>query len=154
MARIETAPGGDLPLESAPRHTEVDLAYGELTQVVLPADLKAPFAARALLALCLRPLLGARALGDAQLLVSEMVTNSLLHGALGDREGIVVRMQLGAESLRLEVHNPGMTGTVASNDGAASGRRGFGLDLVCLLGARWGVRRDEDTCVWVEMARA
>jgi hypothetical protein len=56
--------------------------------------------------------------------------------------------------LRLEVQNRGITVTIASNGGAAADLCGLGLDLVCLLSARWGVSRGEDTCVWVEVALA
>lgn len=164
MARVEVAPDGDSRREPARR--DVDLAsehdavalpagpFGGLTRVVLPADLKAPFAARTLLRLCYGPLLDARVLSDARLVLSELVTNCLRHGALGDGDGIVVRVRLGAESLRLEVHNRGIAGDVALNGSDAVRGRSLGLDIVRLLSVRWGVRRGEDTCVWVEMARA
>jgi anti-sigma regulatory factor (Ser/Thr protein kinase) len=127
---------------------------GDLTQIVLPADPRAPSAARTLLGLCVGPLLDTRVLSDAQLLVSELVTNSLVHGGLGVDEGIVVRIQLDSDALRLEVRNPGVTGTIASNGGDPMLGRGFGLDLVSLLSADWGVRRDGDTAVWAEVSRA
>ena len=126
---------------------------GDLTQVVLPADRRAPSAARTLLGLCFGPLLDARVLTDAQLLVSELVTNSLVHGWIGDDEGIVVRIRLDSEALRLEVRNPGVTGTIASNGGDAGRGHGFGLELVSLLSTDWGVHRDGDTTVWAEVSR-
>ena len=147
MARAEIAPDGDSPLQRTPQ------ALGDLAQVVLPADEKAPTAARRMLRLRFGPVLDARVASDAQLLVSELVTNNLLHGALDGEDSIVVRMQLHAETLRLEVHNHGATGTFAANGGDPL-RGHFGLDLVRLLGARWGIRRGEDACIWVEMARA
>jgi anti-sigma regulatory factor (Ser/Thr protein kinase) len=151
-----SAPGngnGDAPAAPAGGPPQAG-PHSDLTQIVLPADRKAPGAARALLGLCLGSLLGARMLDDAQLLVSEVVTNSIVHGALGDGASIVVRVHLAADALRLEVHNPGITGTIAAGGGDLEGGRGFGLELVSLLSTRWGVRRDVDTCVWVEMARA
>jgi len=51
------------------------------------------------------------------------------------------------------VRNPGVTGTIASNGGDPVRGRGFGLDLVSLLSADWGVRRDGNTAVWAEMSR-
>jgi len=126
---------------------------GGLTQIVLPADRRAPSAARTLLDLCVGPLLDARVLSDAQLLVSELVTNSLVHGAIGEHEGIVVRIRLDGEALQIEVRNPGVTGTIASNGGDRERGRGFGLDLVSLLSTDWGVRRDGNTAVWAEMSR-
>jgi anti-sigma regulatory factor (Ser/Thr protein kinase) len=130
---------------------------GGLTQAVLPADRKAPSAARALLRrFCLGRSLDARMLSDAQLLMSELVTNAVLHGARGDGDSIVVRIRLDAYALRLEVHNAGLSGTIAANgsDGHLDRGRGRGLDLVTMLSTTWGVRREADTCVWVEMARA
>lgn len=126
---------------------------GDLTQMVLPADPRAPSAARTLLGLCVGPLLDSRVLSDAQLLISELVTNSLVHGGLGVDEGIVVRIQLDSDALQLEVRNPGVTGTIASTGGDPVGGRGFGLDLVSLLSTEWGVRRDGHTAVWAEVSR-
>lgn len=166
MARVEVAPDGDSRREPARRdvdqaseHDAVALPagpFGGLTQVVLPADMKAPFAARTLLRLCYGPLLDARVLSDARLVLSELVTACLRHGALGDGDGdgIVVRVRLGAESVLLEVHHRGIAGDVALNGSDAVRGRSLGLDIVRLLSVRWGVRRGEDTCVWVEMARA
>jgi anti-sigma regulatory factor (Ser/Thr protein kinase) len=125
-----------------------------LTQAVLPADRKAPAAARTLLGLCAGPYLDARVLSDAQLVLSELVTNSLVHAGLGGEDSIVVRVARGAGTLRLEVRNPGVVGEIASDGGDRARGRGFGLELVTLLSTSWGVRRDRDTCVWVEMGRA
>jgi anti-sigma regulatory factor (Ser/Thr protein kinase) len=130
-----------------------------LTHAVLPADRKAPSAARSLLLrFCLGRSLDARMLSDAQLLMSEFVTNAVLHGARSDSDSIVVRFHLDAETLRLEVHDAGLTGTIAANGSDAHRDRdrshGRGLDLVTMLSTAWGVRREADTCVWLEMARA
>jgi anti-sigma regulatory factor (Ser/Thr protein kinase) len=144
----------DRSIETSARAGDgADLA-GDQTQIVLPADRTAPFAARTLLGLCAGPLLDARVLSDAQLLVSELVTNSLLHSGMGDHESIVVRIRLDSTALRLEVRNPGVTGTIASNGGDPEQGRGFGLDLVSLLSTSWGVRRDRDTAVWADVSRA
>ena len=43
---------------------------------------------------------------------------------------------------------------IASNGGHRERGCGFGLQLVTLHSTDWGVRRDQDTCVWVEMRRA
>src|SRR5215217_8379636 len=141
-----------LRLELAQRHSPAVFA-GDLTQIVLPADRRAPSAARTLLALCVGSLLDARVLSDAQLLISELVTNSLVHGGIGDHEGIVVSIRLDGDALQLEVRNPGVTGTIASNGGDPERGSGFGLDVVSLLSTDWGVRRDDDTAVWVHMSR-
>ncbi len=126
---------------------------GTLTQIVLPADRRAPSSARTLLDLCVGGLVDARVLSDAQLLISELVTNSIVHSGIGARDEVVVRIRLGSEALELEVRNKGVTGTIASNGGDPERGRGFGLDLVGLLSADWGVRRDGDTTVWAEVSR-
>jgi anti-sigma regulatory factor (Ser/Thr protein kinase) len=130
------------------------LLAGDLTQLVIPADRRAPASARTLLDFCVGSLLDARVLSDAQLLVSELVTNSLVHGGIGDHDAIVVRISLDSETLQIEVRNPGITGTIASNGGDPEQGRGFGLDLVGLLSSDWGVRRDGSTAVWAEVSRA
>jgi len=136
----------EFSLDSGPR-------AGDMTQAVLPADRRAPSAARTLLGLCVGPLLDARVLTDAQLLVSELVTNSLVHSGIGDHDGIVVRLWLDDEALQLEVRNPGVMGAIASNGGDPERGRGFGLELVSLLSTDWGVRRDGNTTVWAEVSR-
>jgi len=128
---------------------------GGLTQVRLPADTKAPAAARTLLlSFCLGRSLDARMLSDAQLVLSEVVTNAVVHGSRAHNGGgIVVRIRLDAATLRLEVQNAGITGTIAANGSNGNADSGFGLDLVTMLSTTWGVRRQADTCVWVEMGR-
>jgi serine/threonine-protein kinase RsbW len=88
---------------------------------------------------------------DMQLLVSELVTNSLCHAGLGADDVVRVTASLDNGSLRLEVENPGVAGDVAARPPGAGGG-GFGLQLVAALADRWGVVRDGRTRVWVEMA--
>jgi anti-sigma regulatory factor (Ser/Thr protein kinase) len=156
MSTIDSSANGEAPraTSSAPGGDARDRRFGMLAEIALPTGSAAPGAARMVVAHCLNGLVSQQILLDAQLLVSEVVTNSIVHGALGDGASIVVRVHLAADALRLEVHNPGITGTIAAGGGDLEGGRGFGLELVSLLSTRWGVRRDVDTCVWVEMARA
>ena len=128
--------------------------FGELAEIALPTSPRAPGAARQVIAHCLLRLVGPRTLHDAQLLVSELVTNSLRHGDLDERDIVLVRIYLAAETLRLEVENPGTAGVVASNGPDPVDGRGFGLQLLELLASRWGVSRGHSTSVWFEMARA
>jgi anti-sigma regulatory factor (Ser/Thr protein kinase) len=128
---------------------------GRLAEIALPAGAGAPGAARMVIAHCLTGLVAERILHDAELLVSELVTNSLDHGQLGDGDAVLVRVFLAAETLRLEIENPGTAGAVASLPaGRRSGRGGFGLELVDRVAARWGVSRGHNTNVWFEMGRA
>jgi anti-sigma regulatory factor (Ser/Thr protein kinase) len=130
-------------------------ALGELAEIALPTGSGAPGAARMVAAHCLTGLVAPRVLHDAELLVSELVTNSLDHGELGEHETVLVRIYLTAKTLRLEIEDAGTAGVVAANrSGRSTGRGGFGLELLDLLAARWGVNRDHGTIVWFEMGRA
>jgi anti-sigma regulatory factor (Ser/Thr protein kinase) len=91
-------------------------------------------------------------LDDAQLLLSELVTNGLRHAGLGTGDMLAVRASIDDGLLRVEVENPGMVGEVAPRPPDLDGAGGFGLQLVDALTDRWGVIRDGGTCVWAEMA--
>jgi anti-sigma regulatory factor (Ser/Thr protein kinase) len=125
-----------------------------LAEIVLPAGVRTPGAARMVVAHCLSGLVTQRILRDAELLVSELVTNSIDHGQLDDGDSVLLRVFLATDTLRLEIENSGTAGVVAPNRaGRESGQGGYGLDLVELLAARWGVSRNRSTSVWFEMAR-
>ena len=136
---------GDAPIRELTR----------LAEIALPTGSRAPGAARMVVDHCLSGLVTQRVLHDAELLVSELVTNSLDHGELGDGDSVLVSVYLATDRLRLEIQNPGTAGVIAaSRAGRESRQSGFGLDLVDLLAARWGVIRNRDTSVWFELARA
>jgi anti-sigma regulatory factor (Ser/Thr protein kinase) len=137
--------GGDVPIREPTR----------LAEIALPPGPRGPGAARVVVDHCLRGLVTQRVLDDAVLLVSELVTNSLDHGELGAEDSVLVSIYLATDRLRLEIQNPGVAGVVAARrEGRESGQGGFGLDLVELLASRWGVIRNTNTSVWLEMARA
>jgi anti-sigma regulatory factor (Ser/Thr protein kinase) len=131
-------------------------ALGKLAEIALPAGSAAPGAARMVTKHCLRGLVAHGILDDAELLVSELVTNSVAHGELGPGDTVLVSIYLAADTLRLEIDNPGTVGVVPPSRPPAQQPRqgGFGLELVDLLAARWGVRRSDSTNVWFELARA
>ena len=90
---------------------------------------------------------------SARLLVTELVTNSLLHGIAEGEGWIDVVIELRARCLRIEVADPASTGrrpvlrTVDS-----SSTSGWGLQLVDRLASDWGVETGSGTCVWCELA--
>lgn len=129
--------------------------FGMLAEIALPTGSSAPGAARMVVAHCLTGLVSQQILLDAQLLVSEVVTNSLTHGELSDGDAVLVRVYLAADSVRLEIMNRGTAGVVTARrpDHRSQGG-GFGLDLVDRLTASWGVRRNGGTNVWFEMGRS
>ena len=137
--------GGDAPMNE----------LAALAEIALPAGPRAPGAARMIVDHCLSGLVTQRILRNAELRVSELVTNSLDHGELGAGDSVLIRIYLATDTLRLEIENPGTAGVVALGPPIRGSRPGgFGLDLVNLLAANWGVSRDRDTSVWFEMARA
>jgi anti-sigma regulatory factor (Ser/Thr protein kinase) len=138
------------PGDNAPIHR-----FGKLAEIALPTGSSAPGAARVVVAHCLTGLVSQQILRDAQLLVSEVVTNSLTHGELSDGDTVVVHVYLAADSLRLEIVNRGTAGAVTARSPDTRSRGGgFGLDLVDRLTASWGVRRNGGTNVWFEMGRS
>ena len=67
---------------------------------------------------CLTGLVAPWILHDARLLATELVTNSVRHGDLESGTSIVLRMDLTAKTLRLEVENAGTAGAVTSSSGS------------------------------------
>jgi serine/threonine-protein kinase RsbW len=90
-------------------------------------------------------------LRDAQLLVSELVTNAVRHADLHAGDVIRLVVDLAERGLRVEVHDPG-GGFVPSAPAPDPARpSGWGLYLVAQLADRWGVDSDERTLVWFEL---
>ena len=91
---------------------------------------------------------GCPALADAgRLLVSELVTNAVLHA----RTDITVVLRASRKGVRVEVHDGSPVAPVVRHyeDEAMTGR---GLSLVDDLAARWGVDRDNGgKAVWFEL---
>jgi anti-sigma regulatory factor (Ser/Thr protein kinase) len=112
----------------------------------LPPAVDAPLRARAEVgALGLpRP-----AVDDITLLVSEVVTNCVVHADLAPGQEIDLRLKRTAETVRVEVRDEGRGFADSLLQGAGS--RGFGLYLVEQLADRWGVERGDQTCVWFEV---
>jgi anti-sigma regulatory factor (Ser/Thr protein kinase) len=118
-----------------------------MLRLELPRDAQAPYAARHALN-GLPPVVEAEQCADAQLLLSELVTNSVLHGR---GEKVVVLIDAGdGGKLRCEVVDEGGGFTPR---GRADSQRigGWGLDLVDQLASSWGVR-EGSTHVWFELA--
>jgi anti-sigma regulatory factor (Ser/Thr protein kinase) len=128
----------------------------EPLQIVLPADVSAPGAARRVVASYLGELVAPSVLDSARLLISELVTNSVQHSGVVAGERLTIRVGLGQSSCRLEVEDAGHEGFIAPRppDGAHGG--GLGLNLVQTLSERWGLERVRDggTRVWAQLSRA
>jgi anti-sigma regulatory factor (Ser/Thr protein kinase) len=92
---------------------------------------------------------------DLQLLVSEVVTNSVRHGGARPGEHIDLRIALMRDQVRLEVRDPGPGFHDVTPELPASDRGGgYGLYLVDLFADQWGVSGTEGSCVWFEVPLA
>ncbi len=100
----------------------------------------------------LRDSLPPEKLEDTRLVVSELVTNSVLHAGLSpdDRIGVVVTASDG--SVRGEVYDPGPGFDVPPEPGPRPDLKGgWGLPIVERISDRWGVERDRFVRVWFEL---
>jgi anti-sigma regulatory factor (Ser/Thr protein kinase) len=91
---------------------------------------------------------------DLRLLVSELVTNSVLHGGAGPDHRVQLHVDRPDNRVRVEVCDDGrgwtemLRSTSLDSDQPAGG---WGLMLVGALADRWGVRAGKRTCVWFEL---
>ena len=97
--------------------------------------------------------LSQRRLEDAQLLVSELVTNAIRHAGLTERETIRLVVETDERGMRVEVLDRGPGFELAEPAPDPSRPSGWGLYLVRELSDRWGVDRDDTTRVWFELDR-
>jgi transcriptional regulator with XRE-family HTH domain/anti-sigma regulatory factor (Ser/Thr protein kinase) len=89
-----------------------------------------------------------RILLDAELLTSELITNSLRHGP-DDADSIQLRIVVGREALRVEVADRGVLPVRPREPDEAGG---WGFTLVMALASRWGGDRAGDRNVtWFEI---
>jgi anti-sigma regulatory factor (Ser/Thr protein kinase) len=89
-----------------------------------------------------------------RLLVSELVTNAVLHSDAPPRSEIVLRARLlERNALRVEVIDRG-SGFDAATRGQPRPTGGYGLLLVAKQASRWGVDQQGGTRVWFELAGA
>ncbi len=120
---------------------EVTLAAAPCTSAV----------ARAAVAAWLAGHVGETTLADAQLLVVELVANSVRHADTPADAALNVRGEIRRGALRLEVEDRGSGGSIARRAADLQRGGGFGLNVVEALARRWGVDRDAGTRVWAEI---
>ena len=85
------------------------------------------------------------------LLVTELITNSIRHASAGPMDPIEVRIELDDRKLRIEVRDRGTVAPALPAPGASSDG-GYGLLFVENLADRWGSeRRRQGTSVWFEL---
>jgi anti-sigma regulatory factor (Ser/Thr protein kinase) len=123
-------------------------------ELILAADVEAPRAARESVRRWLTGQVGAVVRNDVLLVVSELVTNSVLHGGAASGDVIHVRLRAWNGRLHLAVEDAGRNGDVALRPASPGLAGGLGLNIVDRLTLRWGVSRRRGTRVWAEMARS
>lgn len=129
-------------------------AVTDRAEIVLPLSHAAPGRARAFARRSGCPEHAAGLLDDALLLISELVTNSVLHGG----PPIVLAIDCDGEGLRVRVRD-GSADLPVPRAARQVDENGRGLSLVELLTDTWGVEPVSDEHgpgkeVWFELRRA
>jgi anti-sigma regulatory factor (Ser/Thr protein kinase) len=88
---------------------------------------------------------------DAALLVSEAVTNSVLHAGLSPEERIRVEAHWEGDCLRVEVCDAGR-GLEARSAPTPARDGGRGLNIIAAVAERWGMLSNGQTSLWFELA--
>lgn len=124
-----------------------------IAEVTIPLDMQAPGVARTVILRCLAGHVSSSVLDDAQLLVSELVTNSLRHSGAPEGDDLIVRVDVWRGRCRLEVEDRGHDGEIALRPPDRAEGRGMGLNMVQMLSERWGVIRAPEgpTRVWAQL---
>lgn len=90
---------------------------------------------------------------DLQLLVSELVANSVRHASAAPETPVGLDVCVSAQRVRVEVSDAGEGFTPRERTPGQSAEGGWGLFLVDRLADRWGVKGNGQTLVWLEIDR-
>jgi anti-sigma regulatory factor (Ser/Thr protein kinase) len=100
----------------------------------------------------LTDLLPPEKLEDVRLVVSELVTNSILHAGLSADDQILLTVTVADGAVRGSVCDPGPGFGMPSEPSPRSDLRGgWGLPIVETISDRWGVEGNSHACVWFEI---
>ena len=141
---MSEVPGGPAGNERSPSGTPGSVDLG---RTILAATDDAPQLARAAVRGWMPASVAHGVSQDAQLLVSELVANSVQH-VVGDAP-ITITAGRTDGLLWFEVADAG-PGPIARRDARPSS--GMGLNMVQAAASRWGTSRGEGTKVWFELA--
>jgi anti-sigma regulatory factor (Ser/Thr protein kinase) len=92
---------------------------------------------------------------DLRLLVSELVTNCVIHGGAGPADRVIVSVERPDDFIRVEVRDRGGGWTKRTRSTSIESDEppgGWGLMLVGEIADRWGIKSEHGTCVWFEMS--
>jgi anti-sigma regulatory factor (Ser/Thr protein kinase) len=95
-------------------------------------------------------LAGHPAAADAELLASELVTNTLLH--VHNATKVTVTVTAGPTGVHVDVTDDGTAGVPRWREAAADAEGGRGFHLVNEIATSWGFRRERTgTCCWFDL---
>jgi anti-sigma regulatory factor (Ser/Thr protein kinase) len=121
-------------------------------ELALPRTVQAPAVARAAISgLCDDLQLDATLRSTIVLLVSEVVSNAVLHSSGPADADVTVRATVTPEAVRVAVIDAGDGFTPAERDPTRIDG-GYGLFLLEKSASRWGVESTRPTTVWFELA--
>ena len=128
-------------------------ADDELVEMAIEPGPGAPRVARRAIAGALADRVAQPVLANAQLITSELVTNSVRHSRTSGADDVVLRLRIWQDGCRLEVEDAGHEGVIAPQPPDLDHPGGMGLNLVQTLSERWGLVRAAHgpTRVWAEM---
>jgi anti-sigma regulatory factor (Ser/Thr protein kinase) len=91
-------------------------------------------------------------LEDVRLVVSELVTNSILHAGLSPDDQISLKVAVSDRAVCGSVCDRGTGFRIPSKLGPRPDMSGgWGLPIVETISDRWGVERNSHVCVWFEI---
>jgi anti-sigma regulatory factor (Ser/Thr protein kinase) len=118
----------------------------------LEPNLEAPSLARAAITgFCQDRGLSAKTIATVTLLVSEIVTNAIVHSGVAPPAVVRLCARLDPRTIRVQVSDEGAGFTPRPRDPAMTGG-GYGLHLLEKGSARWGVSGPPGATVWFEVA--
>ncbi len=124
-----------------------------LLEIDLRRDESAPGVARAAITgLCERVGVTGSRRQTLVLLVSEIVTNAVVHAKASPDTPIRFKADADEGRIRIEVHDGGHDFTQPSAAATQQRGGGWGLRLVEREARRWGVQNNDGTRVWFELA--
>lgn len=123
-----------------------------MTEFQIAGGPQAPQSARTQLTDRLDSQVGRPVLDNMRLLVSELVTNCVLHGGAGIDDGrITVRAAVDGDCVRTEVCHDAPRFAPPAHEPDLASPGGLGLFLVEQMSSAWGIEEDRETCVWFEL---
>jgi len=121
-----------------------------LGRMSVPSSLEAPRVARAAVTQWMPAFLPPTLVLDAQLLVSELVTNSVRHVGAARSTPIILSAGTRDGTVWFDVADSGEQGSVSRRP--PQGKGGMGLNIVHAAASRWGTSDGDATHVWFELA--